>query len=642
MKTKPVTPAQIVWGDDGLPRSAAYGDLYHPQAGAATQARHVFLGGNGLPARWAEAADFTIVETGFGLGNNFLATWDAWRRDPRRCRRLHYVAVEAHPAATSDLQRAHEASPWPALARALVQRWPPATPGLHALDFDGGGVRLLLGFGPAADLLPALSCQAQAFYLDGFAPRHNPQMWQPALLQALARRAAPGATAATWCVAGEVRRGLAAAGFEVERSPGIGGKRSMTQARFAPRFVPRPPPAAACQLTPVAKVVVVGAGLAGACTAAALAALGVAVEVLDGAATPASGASGNPAGLFHATVHADDGLYSRLLRAGALTTFRLVAELASEGGLPCGLDGMLRLHRDGGLDRMQALIAAQGLPPDFVQALDAAAASERAGVTLADPAWWHHAAGWVAPPALVHRLLAHPAIKVRAATPVARLEALPAGAGWACRDVAGRLVAEAPLVVLAAAEGNLPLLRPLGLAVWRERSVIGQLTVLDLRSPLRLPLAGDGYAITLPDGGLLCGASRREGDDLELHEQEHRGNAERLLRLTGLRAPADTGRWFGRAGRRQLSADRLPVAGALPLPPAELPPRRDQARWLPRLPGLYVLGALGGRGLTLAPLLGRLLAAQITGTPQPLERDLVDAVDPARWIVRAARRGTSL
>ena len=141
MKTRPVVPARIAF-DDGLPHAPEFGDVYHARIGALAQARHVFLGGNGLPGRWAGRDRFIVLETGFGLGNNFLATWDAWRRDPARCERLFFVAVDRHPPGVEDLRRAHAGSELPELARALVDAWPALTPNLHPLEFDGGRVRL--------------------------------------------------------------------------------------------------------------------------------------------------------------------------------------------------------------------------------------------------------------------------------------------------------------------------------------------------------------------------------------------------------------------------------------------------------------------------------------------------------------------
>ncbi|HMQ73086.1 MAG TPA: tRNA (5-methylaminomethyl-2-thiouridine)(34)-methyltransferase MnmD, partial [Rubrivivax sp.] len=181
----PLTPARIEIDADGVPQASDYGDRYHPREGAAAQAREVFLAGNGLPARWAGRAGFTLLETGFGLGNNFLATWQAWRDDPARPRTLHFVSIEAHPPTRADLQHCHAASPWPGLAAALIAAWPPAVDGLHPIDFDEGRVRLLLAFGDAGRIVRELDLAADALLLDGFAPDRNPAMWTRELMQGL-------------------------------------------------------------------------------------------------------------------------------------------------------------------------------------------------------------------------------------------------------------------------------------------------------------------------------------------------------------------------------------------------------------------------------------------------------------------------
>ncbi|MBS1229985.1 MAG: bifunctional tRNA (5-methylaminomethyl-2-thiouridine)(34)-methyltransferase MnmD/FAD-dependent [Proteobacteria bacterium] len=229
----PLEPARLTLAADGTPFSPGYGDVYHSAAGAHAQANHVFLAGNCLPDRWAHRAQFVIVETGFGLGLNFLATWLAWRDDPLRCQVLHFVSLEKHPLAAADLARTHAA--WPELALLadeLCRHWPALEEGAHELEFDAGRVRLTLHLGDAVTTLPTLDSRADAFYLDGFSPAKNPELWSPALCQSLARLAQPGATLATWSVAGSVRRALAAAGFAVAKRPGFAGKRQMLVGRF--------------------------------------------------------------------------------------------------------------------------------------------------------------------------------------------------------------------------------------------------------------------------------------------------------------------------------------------------------------------------------------------------------------------------
>ncbi len=634
----PLQPARIEFPEDGgPPRAPDFGDVYHPRAGAATQARHVFLAGNGLPARWAGREAFVLLETGFGLGLNFLTAWGAWQADPARPRRLDWVSLERHPLRQVDLARALADTERPDLAAALLAAWPPLARGLHRLRFaDGerGEVVLTLGFGDALSLLPQLRLNADALVLDGFAPDRNPELWSAPVFKALARLAAPGCTAATWSVARVVQDGLAAAGFEVQKAQGRGGKREITTARFAPRHVPRGP--APLHVADASEAVVVGSGLAGAAAARALAREGLRVQVIDAAAEPASGASGNPAGLFHATVNADDGPYARLFRAAALHAAGVYRE-AVAAGVPGAVEGLLRLASEGQhAAGMRALLDAQGQPPELAQALPRAEAAGRCGLAVGDDAWLYPLGGWLDPAAWVRHALAGSGIRWCGGVEVTTLRR--EGAAWSLLDAAGRVCARAPLVVLANADGAARLWPAAGWALSRWRGQVSWWADGGA-SALRLPLAGDGYALPLP-GRMLCGATRQLGDeDPQPREADHRANLARFERLTGLAAPADPAAWQGRVGWRVQAEDRLPLAGAVGTAAGSTPRHLlTQARHWPREPGLFVLSALGARGLTLAPLLGELVAAQALGRPWPLTQDLADAVDPVRWQVRAARQ----
>lgn len=628
MRFAPITPARIVWGDDAPPDAPPYapefGDVYHARAGALAQSRHVFLTGNGLPQRWQGRARFVILETGFGLGHNFLATWAAWRDDARRCERLWFVSIDKHPPARDDLARAHAASPLAALARELVDAWPPLTPDLHTLAFDGGRVMLRLAFGDVAAWLPQLVLDADAFYLDGFAPDRNPAMWDRRVMRALAGRAAPGATAATWSVARDVRDGLTSAGFVVERAPGFGGKREMTVARFAPAFVPRRARPPGRQAT--SEAVVVGAGLAGAAAADALAAAGWQVTVFDRHVRPAAETSGNPGGLFHGSVAVDDNPHARVLRAAALDAARVYGPRLRDGAVVGTAGGLLQRAGDLTLAAMRERLQRQGLPPAFVQAIDAAAAGDMAGLPLHGAWWAFPGGGWLAPASLVEHWLAHPRIAWRGDTAV---QALRRDADcWQVLDATGRVLARTATVVLANAADAL---RLLGDPPWPLRTSRGQVTLLPARAPAlprpAVPLAGDGYALALPDGRLLCGATRAVGDaDQTLRPADHAYNLQRLQRLVGGAPAIDTAALDGRVGWRFAASDRLPVVGAVPATAGAARPREAA-----RTEGLFVCTAFGSRGITWAPLAGALVAAWAAGEPFPLEARLIDALDPARF-----------
>ena len=641
MKTAAVRPARIRFSADGSVQSTDLPDLYDTdidRTAALAQARHVFLGGNQLPARWAGRDHFTVLDTGFALGDNFIATWDAWKQDAARSRWLHYIALDPHPPTRADLARAHTHSPMSALGQALARAWPPITPNLHALAFESGRVRLLLAWGDTAALLRELRCTADAFFIEGRVGERSPALAPvalTALIQALSRRAAPGATAASASLSQELCNALTSAGFDVVQPPAAPDAAAFTLARWQPRFVPRgarlPAPRAP------ADALVVGAGLAGAFAAQALNALGWQVQVFDQHPRPAQEASGNPAGVFHGTVHTGDGPHARVLRAAALQAQRSLHPLLLDGKVVGRADGLLRVHT-GELRVMQALVEAQGLPDDYVQALDCAQASQRAGLALPGPAWFFPGGGWLAPSTLVEHLLRGLPFAGSAAVVSLRL----AGERWQLIGAGGQVLAEAAVVVLANAAQAAQLLAPWGAAVWPLQCARGQLSHWQgSAGGLTLPLAGDGYALPLPDalgGGVLCGASSAPADN-EAGERaaDHAFNLERAARLCGLSPPAGAV-LRGRVAWRVQADDRLPVVGPVPRP-AVAGSRTDQARLLPRHQGLFVCTALGGRGITLGPLVGAVVAAQAAGTPPPLEQGLLDAIDPGRWQVRAARKG---
>lgn len=214
--------AELEWRDGAVPVSVRFDDPYFSLDNGLAETRHVFLGGNDLPARFRDG--FAIAELGFGTGLNFLTTWAAWRAADAPGR-FQFTSFEAYPMERADMAAALAAFPELAeLAGALVE-------GLDAqgcAQFEDASLRVISG--DARDALPAWEGHADAWYLDGFSPAKNPEMWGPELMADVARHTARQGTAATYTAAGFVRRGLDAAGFEVTRVPGFGRKRHMTRA----------------------------------------------------------------------------------------------------------------------------------------------------------------------------------------------------------------------------------------------------------------------------------------------------------------------------------------------------------------------------------------------------------------------------
>lgn len=658
MNTAPIRSAVIDHDADGTPRSREHDDIYHPRGGALAQARHVFL--DGVASRWRGRERFVVLETGFGLGSNFLATWAAFRDDPGRCDRLHFISIESTPPTRADLAATARELALRPLADPLEAHWPPRTWNLHRLDFEEGAVELLLAFGDVAAWLPQLDASVDAFFLDGFAPARNPAMWDARLFKAMARLAASGASVATWTAARAVRDGLRAAGFDVALAPGSHGKRDITRAVFAPRFQPRQAPRRASVLAAplrrsneVDRIVIVGAGLAGCALARALAESGRSSLLIERGEDVATEASGNPAGLFHGVVHAADGRHARFHRAAAFASSADVAHARARHGVAGSTGGLLRVEPGTALNgsALQSIIDRLGLPPDYVRALSAKAASEIAGVAISAPAWHYAQGGWVDPRALARSWLADAAwrVELRPGCAVESLQRIDDR--WTLLDVDGRILTSASTVVLCTASGALG---ASGIATWpvrRQRGQVSSFTGTD--APLGtlpcLPIAGSGYVLPEVGGRVWFGAtSQWSDDDGSVRDRDHIENIERWRQLVGATSSPPLDRLSGRTSWRWISGDRLPVIGAVPAAsvgridvggrntPAS---RLDQPRFIARAPGLFAFAALGSRGIASASLGARLLAATITGAPQVVEADLIDAVDPARFISRQFRRG---
>lgn len=580
-----LVPATLGFLDE-TPYSEAFGDVYHSAAGGPAQAEHVFLKGNGLPQRWAARERFVVLETGFGLGLNFLVTLQAWRRDPHRCGRLHFVSVEKHPFSLQDLRTLHER--YPELREEAAQLhscWPPLLSGGHRAELEQGRVVLTLFF---ADIkvLRDLRLAADAIYLDGFSPAKNPDMWSSQLMRAVSRLAAPEATAATWSVAAQVRGSLERVGFAVEKRAGFGHKKEMLVARNT-----RQPGSPAERRN--SNALVIGAGLAGAAICERLCARGWEVELAERHAAPAQEASGNPAGAFHPVVTPDDSIFARLTRAGFLSSLNRWKSLSNVRWDRCGL---LQLARDAREAASQTRAVA-GLPPEYAQAVTRDEASAHAGVPVAAGGLWFPEAGWIDPRSLVGAQLDACGPRLHR-TFNTELKGLP----------------HDRLVILANSF-EAPKLHPV--PHLRLRRVRGQLTSVpagDFEPPHVVVLRG-GMVLPPVDGACVVGASFDiDDDDPAPRAESHAGNLERLARIVPFATELKD--LQGRVAFRSVTPDRLPVVGALS-------------------ENVYGAFAYGSRGLVWAVLAAELIASQLEGEPLPLEGKLVDALSPLRFRMRA-------
>jgi tRNA 5-methylaminomethyl-2-thiouridine biosynthesis bifunctional protein len=590
-----IEQAIVDWDETGTPRSRRFDDIYFSRGGGLDETRTVFLQGCGLPEAWRGRRRFVVGELGFGTGLNVLALLQLWQAAREPGARLHIFSVEAFPLDEADARRALAA--WPELeplAEILLAGWPAAR-GFHRIDFPGQGAVLDLAVMEAAEALEAWRGRADAWFLDGFSPSRNPEIWRDEVLALAAARSAQGARAASFTVAGTVRRGLEAQGFETAKRPGFGGKAERLEASL--------PGPIAHERRALPTVCIVGAGIAGAALARAFRAEGVEPVVLD-ARAPGAGASGNPAALVTPRLDAGGGTPAQLhaqafARAVALYGQTLAEAVISRGALQLEIQ-----PRDA--PRFDRLAESDLFPEGALQRLNPAETGARLGEPADTGALWIRDALVLEPGPVLGGWLGPGGARTAAA---AGLE--PVRDGWRLLGQAGEALAEAEVVCIATghAAGRLapvaiePVRGQASFAPWPERPT---------------PAAWGGYVIPTRDG-LLFGATHERGQDgAELRAGDHLHNLEVLARKRPRLAAALTAAPLdGRAAVRASTRDRLPAAGGLA-----------------GMPGVFVLTGLGGRGFCLAPLLAEHVAALALRLPSPLPRPLAEAVDPDRDGVR--------
>jgi len=581
---------------------------------------------------------FTIGETGFGTGLNFLCAWQLWRECAPPDARLHFVSTEKYPLHPEELREA--LALWPELAslsQALLQQYEPLAPGWRRFKFDDGRVTLTLLIGDARDTLPLLHAHVDAWFLDGFSPAVNPELWQAPLFQQVARMSAQDATFATFTSAGEVRRCLQAAGFEVQRVPGYGNKRHMSCGqRIAQPTAPTP----IWQIRPTSRhAVVIGGGLAGTATAHSLAARGWQVTLIERHAELAQEASGNPQGVLYPRLSGHDIPLSRVAQDGFFHTLSLL-NTHLERGVDWDACGLLQQAFNTREAKRCAEVMARGLPTSLVTEVGAAEATTLAGMAMPHGGLWFPAGGWVHPPALCRALASHPNIRTIISSEALTLQRT--GGGWQVWG-ADICLAEAGVVVLAGANDTMCFPQSAHLPLEPVRGQITQLPATAASASLKAVICTEGYISPARHGQHCAGASFSPNErDLTLRVTDHEANLAMLKHLSpalyAALTPEATASLQGRAALRCATPDYLPMAGPL-LDPALTaaryePGSRLSTEHLPWQTGLFVNTGHGSKGLLTAPLCAELIAAQLNHEPLPVDTGLAKALDPNRFLLR--------
>jgi len=636
---------------EGQPFSSRFDDVYFSKESGLEETRHVFLQGNRLAERFAlltAGENFCIGETGFGTGLNFLCAWQLFEQTAPVGASLDFFSVEKFPLSDVELQAA--LALWPELhiqAGQLQTCWHRRVPGWNRWNLAGGRIRLTLAICDVAEALPQLpAASVDAWFLDGFSPAKNPEMWSELVLMNIALASRKRATLATYTSAGWVRRGLQQVGFLVEKVQGFCWKREMTKGElmcqeFSLTLSPSPLGGGKLDselqlnsLSPGERVgvrensqqpsphvrtphsaLIIGGGIAGCAAAHALAQSGISVTLIDKAPQLASAASGNSRGILHARFGAGDNLLHRFVLAAYGHVLGLFDQVLSVDGDTHAECGLLQLACNELEIKRITRLAEQLWPEHLIQFVDAEKATQLAGVEMKFGGLWFPAGGWVVPPVLCANLVNDVHIMQRLGHEVASLE--KTSAGWRAygRNTLGSSWEElADVVLVCCANSAKKLVQFENFPLTSVRGQITEVQQTQASKLLQTVVCGDGYCAPAVEGVHIIGATHTFDDEsTEVRINDHLLNLMKLEEYApGLFKKSDekhANKFSGRASIRCSAPGSMPLVGKVQ-------------------EGLYCSLAHGTRGLLTAGLAGEILAAQICGQLPPLPLSIIDALAP--------------
>ena len=662
MKHTPIQSANLGFNEEGTPVSREFDDVYFSNDNGLEETRYVFLGGNCLSERFKthDRSLFIVGESGFGTGLNFLTLWQAFadfcqEQPDATLQRLHFISFEKFPLTADDLRTAHEH--WPELAlfaQQLQQQWPLPIAGCHRLLLDGGRVTLDLWFGDINELIPqlddTLNNKVDAWFLDGFAPAKNPDMWTPQLFNAMARLARTGGTLATFTSAGFVRRGLIDAGFTMTKSKGFGRKREMltgvmeqhleTTAR-SPWFAR---PAARGK-----EVAIIGGGVASALLSLALLRRGWQVTLYCEDEAPAQGASGNRQGALYPLLNTHDAALATFFSAAFTFARRLY------DSLPVEFDhdwcGVTQLGWDEKSQNKINQMLSLELPDALTHAVDAQIVAQQCGVEIGFGGASYPLGGWLCPAQLTAAALSlaeKMGLTMHYQHRVENLTQTPEA--WQL-SFAEHAPQQHTAVVLANGYKINQFSQTEKLPISAVGGQVSHIPTTPSLSALRQVLCYDGYLTPQnPKNQQHCiGASYHRGvEDMRYNDEDQQHNRQRLINcLPDVQWPQEVDVTAGdaRCGVRCASRDHMPMIGSVPdydatlEAYATLAEDRENAKTAPVHPNLFMLASLGSRGLCSAPLAAEILAAQMSDEPVPMDGETLAALNPNRFWVRKLLKG---
>jgi len=640
--------ADVTFEEDGIPRSVTFDDVYFSQGRGIDETNFVFIEPNHLKERFQSLKglqNFTIAETGFGTGLNFLVAWQHFLMHAPDTARMTFISCEKYPIAPADLVKTH--SLWPELSKLsdqLQQQYPPALQGFHLLEFER--VNLILIYDDAAMAFANTTASVDAWFLDGFAPSRNPEMWQSALFTHIQRLSHQNTTLSTFACARPVKQGLAAVGFKLKLLSGFEKKRNMLSGTFIGINGPSPMSSWPSSELPTPlpnkhkNIAIIGAGIAGTTTAIELKKRGYNVVVFEKNSVPASGGSGNIQGAVYAKLSAKPNVTTQFYAQALIKAQHVLAHLPTD--VPHDVSGLVQLvHNEKELKRLDDLTASNYIPKALAEEKNAEELTELLGIEVPDAGLWFKDGGWVNPAKLVEHLLNANQIACQYDTEITALTETKTGWSLTASD---QRIFEFDQVVLASAHETTNFAQTAHLPI---KGLAGQVTQLKPNTQinkLRAVICTDRYVMPAYNDKLTIGSTfRLRSTETDVREIEHEENIQSLKNRVPAMLPEHSDVIGGRAAVRCTSPDYMPMVGPLCEPTKfndqfALPLQRKRTNNEPparHINGLWVNIAHGSKALCSSHLCAKLLAAMISGEPYPLQKPIIQHLNPSRFLVRA-------
>jgi len=633
---------KIAWQRDN-PYSLQFDDCYFPANLGYQQAQYVFLDGNNLTARFSHLQNnnFVIAETGFGTGLNLLAAWDLFNKHAAQDSQLHFISCEKYPLSIDDLRQSLKAFPqFAELTNILLKQYQILPNNSFQLFRLSPNVSLTLLIGDAFQMLKQLNCKVDAWFLDGFAPSKNPDMWNIDVLQAAANLSHPNTTFSTFTSSSVVRKNLQQVGFNPRKRKGFAQKREHLYGDFdGSSSTPKHQKPWLIRYQSDIKnkdVTIIGAGIAGISCGFSLAKRGFKVTIIEKNSAPAQEASGNNQGCLFLKLSAHQTVLSNLLLSGFGYMRRLLEDISrGEIWQDCGLLQLAASPKT--LTKFQQL--ASLLPSEVAYLVDEQQASQLANISINHHGLFFPKAGWISPPRLCEYLLNHPNIKFINNCQITKIK--HENGNWHVFNHEKSITSSTILINASGACNELYPINKLKL-----KAIRGQTTAIpvnQISKNLQTVICGDGYITPALHNTHTIGASF----DLDCCDPNPRPtstqhNLTKLTELTPTIAKlVDIENLHHKVGFRSTAHDNLPVVGPISDPEqfkqiysklkqdAKFKFKNTSCPWLPNL---YLNMAHGSRGMITAPIAAEIITSYITNEPIPLPQNILDAIHPNRLL----------